>query len=222
MAKLNIQNQVKVAEYLECYVAREGYVILQKDYAALEPTVLAHLSGCPRYQELYGPKSNPNQDVYLYVGSKFPQFKHFLDYYDPDNPTAEGRDECKKLFKGDRAICKEFHLACLAEGTLVRVKDKGFQPIEEVRKGSEVWDGFAWVPTDGVIFKGVKDCITLEDTLCTPDHKFLTEEGWHEAGHIRKIQKEGKPSQQIRPNKPSATWADVWEMVCSIWRCAKA
>lgn len=109
--KLNIQNQVKVPEYLECFEARPGHVIIQKDYSAVEPTVLAHLSGCPRYRELYGPGANPNHDVYLFVGCRFPQFAHFLEYYDPDNPTAEGTAECKKLFKKDRGTCKVFHLA---------------------------------------------------------------------------------------------------------------
>jgi len=82
------------------------------DVDALEPVVLAELSGCSSYMSLYGPNAAPN-DVYLFIASKIPQFrKEVLDAgYDPDRPTREGITAAKKTCKRVRSICKLIHLA---------------------------------------------------------------------------------------------------------------
>jgi len=109
--KLNIQQQPKSAGYLECWVPRPNHKLLQIDFASVEPTVLAEFSKCPSYRKLYGPEAAGN-DVYLFVGAQFPIFRDkFLAHYDPDNPTPEAIATLKKLYKNDRAICKEAHLA---------------------------------------------------------------------------------------------------------------
>jgi DNA polymerase len=60
-------------------------------------------------------------------------------------------------------------LACLLEGTLV-LTARGEVPIETVLPGDFVWDGTAWVQTDGPVFKGEKRVITYDGLCATPDH----------------------------------------------------
>lgn len=109
--KFNLQQQPKDPGYLSCWIPRPGHVWVQVDFSSVEPTVLAQVSKCPNYRKLYGPEAKPN-DVYLFVGSKFSAFKDkFLEHYDPENPTPEGIDKTKKLYKFERGVCKEAHLA---------------------------------------------------------------------------------------------------------------
>lgn len=66
---------------------------------------------------------------------------------------------------------------CLAQGTLV-LTDRGLIPIEKVSKDMLIWDGISFVRHEGVINKGLQDCITLDGMSMTPDHRVLTEKGW--------------------------------------------
>lgn len=66
---------------------------------------------------------------------------------------------------------------CLAQGTLV-LTDRGLVPIEKVSKDTLVWDGISFVRHEGIIDKGVQDCITVDGLVMTPDHRILTEKGW--------------------------------------------
>lgn len=66
---------------------------------------------------------------------------------------------------------------CLAQGTLV-LTDRGLVPIEKVSKDTLVWDGVFFVRHEGVINKGLQDCITVDGLSMTPDHRILTEKGW--------------------------------------------
>lgn len=77
---------------------------------------------------------------------------------------------------------------CLAEGTLVLTR-QGWIAIEQVLPGDEVWDGDAWVSTDGRIDNGVTGVIKAFGSWMTPDHEILTDKGWKRAsqskGHNR-------------------------------------
>lgn len=66
---------------------------------------------------------------------------------------------------------------CLAQGTLV-LTDRGLVPIEKVSKDMLIWDGVFFVRHEGVINKGLQDCITVDGLSMTPDHRVLTEKGW--------------------------------------------
>lgn len=66
---------------------------------------------------------------------------------------------------------------CLAQGTLV-LTDRGLVPIEKVSKDTLVWDGISFIRHEGIIDKGVQDCITVDGLIMTPDHRILTEKGW--------------------------------------------
>lgn len=66
---------------------------------------------------------------------------------------------------------------CLAQGTLV-LTDRGLSPIEKVSKDMLIWDGISFVRHEGVINKGLQDCITVDGLSMTPDHRVLTDKGW--------------------------------------------
>lgn len=66
---------------------------------------------------------------------------------------------------------------CIAEGQEV-LTDKGYVKIELVDSDALLWDGFDWIPHDGVIYKGEKEVITYAGITATPDHLFWTIDGW--------------------------------------------
>lgn len=66
---------------------------------------------------------------------------------------------------------------CIAEGQPV-LTDRGPVPIEDVRLTDRVWDGVEWVHHEGVVLKGTKRVVELDNGLrLTPDHLVLTTEG---------------------------------------------
>jgi hypothetical protein len=108
--KVNYQQLPSDKKYLECYVARPGYVLIQADVSALEPHVLAEYSRDKTYMELYGPNAK-QQDIYLFNGSKITRFREKIlnAGYEPGN--AEAIDRCKKECKHERTIMKKVSLA---------------------------------------------------------------------------------------------------------------
>jgi hypothetical protein len=151
--------------------------------------------------------------MYLSVGARLPVLGQKIREcgYDPENWTAESVKAAKKTAGKWRQVAKKVVLSCIAEGTLVRVKDKGYMPIEQVTKDMLVWDGSAWVKTDGAVFMGEKPCMQLDNNWMTYDHKVLTKTGWTMA-------EECDTAQCKRPEPNSYSWSDVWSLVCSIFR----
>lgn len=107
----NIQQQPKTRGYLRCLRARPGYKLVQLDFAAVEPVVLAEFSEDPALMAIYGPDAGAN-DIYLYTAAKITGLGDRIKrYYDPDSPTAEGIELAKKFCKDDRAVAKVVVLA---------------------------------------------------------------------------------------------------------------
>jgi DNA polymerase len=69
---------------------------------------------------------------------------------------------------------------CLAGGTEVLTRT-GWQPIEQVHSGLEVWDGEEWVSHDGCVYKGNQVVFPTYGVHMTADHLVLTTEGWKDA-----------------------------------------
>jgi hypothetical protein len=154
-------------------------------------------------------------DVYLFVAANLGGElgrKIRAAGFDPDNPTKESVAKAKKDAKKERNIAKLLHLSCIAEGTLIRVKDKGWKPIETITAEDAVWDGLEWTTQAGSIYRGAKGCINFRDTAMTTDHEVLTYDGWQ-------ISERTDPTQCIQTRLPSGTWADVWQMAMY---CTKA
>ena len=64
---------------------------------------------------------------------------------------------------------------CLAEGTMITVKDTAGdiyeKPIETVRKSDMVFDGENWVHHDGVVYSGEHEVISWDGVTATSEHK---------------------------------------------------
>ena len=73
---------------------------------------------------------------------------------------------------------------CLAAGTLVLTHD-GLKRIEDMSYLDLVWDGYGWVWTGGLIYKGRQRTICVDGLRMTPDHRILTKKGWTPCGQAR-------------------------------------
>jgi hypothetical protein len=224
VSKLSLHQLPKSAEFLECFVPDPGHLLVSIDFSALEPKVLAYFSRDRNLLALYGPNASPHQDIYLYNAVQMGDLgKRILACgYNPNNPTPEAVARAKKECKDDRAVSKLISLACFAEGTLVRVKGRGYVRIETVTAKDEVWDGFHWVTTTGAVDQGLRETFYLDvGVVVTADHKFLGENGeWYPAQHFWKVSSRTDSAQPQRPNKPSASWTEVWQMVGFVGRSA--
>lgn len=215
----NLQQVEKSKRMMELFQARPGKVWVDLDFSALEPTVTTEFSGDPNMELIYG-NGRPSNDIYIFVMSSIPGMgdKTRLLGYDPKNPSPESLARVKKEMKHERGICKTVVLACISEGTLIRVKDRGLVRIENVINGDEVWDGVNWVKTTGAIDKGKRGCNYTEQVLLTDDHLILdTENNWNAAKEYRKICSGTKTPQPIKLKRASASWSDIWKVVCSFF-----
>lgn len=71
---------------------------------------------------------------------------------------------------------KLYEYNCIAEGSPV-LTDRGLVPIEDVQLTDKLWDGVEWVQHEGVVFKGTRTVLDLDNLVVTPDHLILTTEG---------------------------------------------
>ena len=108
--KVNYQQLPSDRKYLECYIARKGYVLVQADVSALEPHVLAEFSRDKTYMELYGPDAK-EQDIYLFNGSKITRFRDKIMKAGYEAGNKEAIERCKKECKAERTILKKVSLA---------------------------------------------------------------------------------------------------------------
>lgn len=106
---INLQQIPKSKGYLQALRARDGFVLVDADVAALEPCVLAELSRDDSMWKLYGPGAKPN-DLYLYVAAHIEVFSDEIrKWYDPENPTKESvsaaKKHCKRLRNISKVVC---------------------------------------------------------------------------------------------------------------------
>lgn len=106
--KPSMHQLVKAHGFLRAFVADPGTTWFEKDWAALEPHVLAELSRDRGLLDLYGPDANPNHDRYLYEAAQFPGpvGEKVRLFYDVANPTAEGVELAKINCKTERQNAK--------------------------------------------------------------------------------------------------------------------
>lgn len=129
----------------------------------------------------------------------------------------------KETHKFERNLAKA---TCLKEGSLVRVKDRGFVPIEEISETDQVWDGTRFRKHMGVKFMGSKKVIKIsEEVFCTPDHLVLgSDDVWREADfYTREKVREGKVYRKDTGGLRECgyTWSDVRSMASLLWRQLK-
>jgi len=83
---------------------------------------------------------------------------------------------------------------CLAADTDV-LTDRGWVRIVDVRETDLLWDGVEWVSHGGLIYQGNKHTTVYDGVEMTPEHRILTEGGWHE---VRTAQAEGLHGAAVR------------------------
>lgn len=197
----------KTKEFFGGLKADHGHKLVFADAASLENRIMAYYSRDVNMLKLYQ-RGRPANCGYIAFGMSIPEYAVNFSAlgYNIDTPTPESIKAVKKEHGDIRdKILKPTVLGCIAEGTLVRVKDHGYLPIENIVKGMLVWDGNAWVCTDGAVYKGVKPCINFNGHWMTYDHRVYTKDGWKQAASAQE-------SCCIRPNQASYSWADVWQL----------
>ena len=106
-SKPNFQQITGDKRILECIKAEPGFVIVERDWKALEDYVAANVTQCPGLLSLYGPEAKEN-DGHLWLGSQLPVIgTKISQYYDKDNPTKESIDLAKKMCGAERDISKK-------------------------------------------------------------------------------------------------------------------
>jgi hypothetical protein len=222
-SRLNAQGLARRSvELVGCIKPLPGHATVSVDFASGEPTVTSHFSRDPNYlySTFEGVGKDPFwkngvlmiDDIYLMTMSISPIHRRrieeaFRDSYDGLSFVEAWRkdpDIVKKRIKKEREFTKA---ACLAEGTLIRVRDRGWVPIERVSAGDVVWDGGAWVITDGAISKGAQPVIEKAGQWMTEDHRLLSKTGWTEAKDC---------DDPLRFDYASTRWADVWAMARAV------
>ena len=150
-------------------VAPKGRDFICSDFSSVEAKALAHLAN--EEAELAAYRSG--KDIYKVNAA--------LIYSIPYEQVDGGG-------KGpQRQVGKTASLACLAEDTRVLTL-RGVVPITEVTQKDFVWDGVDWVPTEGCIYRGIKEVINFEGVRATPDHLWLMEDGtWQRTDGLKRI-----------------------------------
>lgn len=69
---------------------------------------------------------------------------------------------------------------CLSGDTFV-LTNHGWKKLIDVSTVDLLWDGIEWVNHEGIIGKGYQETIAIDGIRATPDHLFLTKEGWKNA-----------------------------------------
>jgi hypothetical protein len=241
LARLNVQGLARRDPGLmKCILPEVGHVTVSMDLAAGEPSCTAHYSGDVnyRYATIDGIGKAPEyrdgvlliDDIYVMVMSVSPLGREYLShtYHNHCFPAGNFVEQWladAEVVKSFLKKQRQFHkILCVAEGTLIRVRDRGWLPVELVQAGAEVWDGEAWVTTDGPLRTGERPVIEIEGVQLTPDHKILSKDGWRDAESLAaKAGREGAlfySEDARRFQGPRAGWRDVWSMVRLVGRSA--
>ena len=100
---LNLLGLPKDLEFMKCFGAPPGTVLMQADVAALEPHVLAFFSKDPTLYSVYGPDAWPHHDIYFIAGMRIPGLgEKIREHYTLENPTLEGINYLKNHYNKER------------------------------------------------------------------------------------------------------------------------
>ena len=131
-------------------IPAKGKQLVVADWSSIEARVNPWASACPSGEQKLGIFAK-GEDVYKV------------------NASATFNVAVEDVNKDQRQIGKVQELACLSEDTLV-LTACGEKPIQFVTSEDLVWDGVAWVKTDGAVYKGEKHVIEYDGLCATPDH----------------------------------------------------
>lgn len=166
--KINVQNLPRGSLLRKAIHAPKDHVILVADSSQIELRMNAWFCG----QDDVLQTQREGKCVYSLMASKL-----------FDRPA----EDIYKEKGNDRQFGKIVILGCIAKGTPVLVKLDAapfYTPIESITEAHKVWDGVDWVTHQGLLHKGVKECIQLDGIWMTPDHEILCENQWFESESV--------------------------------------
>jgi|WetSurMetagenome_2_1015567.scaffolds.fasta_scaffold01696_14 DNA polymerase I-like protein with 3'-5' exonuclease and polymerase domains len=157
----NIPTRTKLGQEIRAgFIASDGCVIAQRDFAQIELRLGADRSGDANMLRIY------KRDGDIHVDTAMRAF----DKSEAEVSTGPG----KMLY---RAPSKNVNFAvCISKGQPV-LTNRGCIPIEKVTPGMLLWDGVGWVSHSGVIPKGIRKVIEYEGLKATADHKVWVQDG---------------------------------------------
>jgi hypothetical protein len=136
---------------------------MQCDYASIEPRMLAWYSGQEWELEAWRKyDAGEGPDLYRVFAA------------------AAWNIDVKDVSGDQRQMGKVGKLACFPASTEILTED-GYKPIVEITARDRVWDGDAFVTTDGPVYQGERECLNLCGLQTTPDHKILVGGKWRSA-----------------------------------------
>ena len=153
-------------------IARGNDVIINFDASQVECRVLAYIANQTDVLGVFA----SGGDVYSFAASRI--------YGIPYETITKGRkssdhEEAHK-YGMMRQYGKTATLACIAGDTEV-LTNRGWVRMVDLRDDDLLWDGEAFVPHEGLIYKGEQECIDFNGVTMTPDHKVFDGRKWAEA-----------------------------------------
>jgi len=139
------------------WLAPPGHVICVRDLGQIEARMLVYWAGQEDMVNMFRAGGDP----YCFMATKI-----------------YGKT-IVKTDKKERSIGKLTILGCFGPDTLV-LTDRGWVSILLVKDTDMVWDGIEFVPHNGVINQGERECLTAFGVTATPDHGIRTEHSWVE------------------------------------------
>ena len=169
-----------IAKVRGMFRAPEGRLLAIKDSGQIEARKLAWMAG---QADLLGQFAN-DADPYSVLATDI--FKRDVWKWSDDSVAEHDMfpemddaqfSELKREVKLFRGFGKDGILGCVAQGTKVLAAN-GWTPVEDISKEWGVWDGEQWVFHDGVVDRGKKLCVRVDEVWLTPEHEVLTRDGW--------------------------------------------
>lgn len=151
------------------FIAPDGYWLARGDYSQIEARVNAWLAGETKILDAF----REYDTIIGWDAKKNKPIRKGPDMYVVSAADIHGCHP-SQIDDNQRQVGKVTILACIAEGQLV-LTDQGLVPIERVTTSMRVWDGVEFVPHDGAVFKGEKDCIDYDGLIATEDHEVFVE-----------------------------------------------
>lgn len=151
-------------------VARDGHDLLCADYSAIEARVIAELAGEEWRLEVFRTHGKIYEmSAGKMLGLTLDDFKTYKDEHGSHHPARK---------KG-----KVAELACFAPDTLV-LTAAGWKQIAHVLPGERVYDGEQFVPTAGVVSRGVRYVVRAHGVRVTRNHMVCRGNSWESFGEV--------------------------------------